>query len=61
MNRKSALERLDGLRLQVEAHMKKLRDHSTSADVPHWRSEIESRIQQMEETLPVLGRKTSRE
>ena len=61
MNRKGALKKLNGLMPRVEVHLEKLRTAPESQDVPHWCAELESWLRQMEELLPVLGRKTSRE
>ena len=61
MRRKDALRRLNGLSPQVEEHLGKIRDNPSGPDVPHWVTEIENWIRQMEAVLPYVGDKTAAE
>jgi hypothetical protein len=59
MNRKDALKRLKGLAPRIEEHLSKIADDPTSRDVPHWMTEINTWIEQMEDMLDHVGEKTS--
>lgn len=58
ISRKRALERIDGLALQVEKHLGKLATEPGARASSHWRYEVRLLIGQMRDALPHVGRKT---
>jgi hypothetical protein len=61
MRRKDVLRRLNGLAPRVEEHLDKISADPSGRDVPHWRSEVESWVRQVEEMLSHVGAKTAKE
>jgi hypothetical protein len=61
MNRKRALNRIDGLAPRIEEHIAKIADHSESWDLAHWITEVNSWIEQVEKLLPAIGNRTAAE
>ena len=59
MKRKDALKRLNALLALVLTHLEKLQTQMSDFDYNHWRWEAANWIQQMEEVLPHVGRKTA--
>lgn len=59
ISRKFALKRLNGLAPRVEDHLIKLAANPENREVPHWITETESWLQQMEDVMPHVGKKTS--
>jgi hypothetical protein len=57
--RKRALIRLQGLRFQVEVHLRKISDNPASDTVAHWRKEILTWLEQMDAMLRQVGVKTA--
>jgi len=61
IGRKDALKRLNGLALQVKAHLGKLIANRESRDVPHWKAEVAAWLGQMESLSSHVGKKTGTE
>jgi len=59
LSRKDALKRLEGLSIQVIIHLDKLTESPESCDASHWRGEIKSWLEQMENVADATGKKTS--
>ena len=59
--RKDALKRLRSLLLQVDKHIEALATEPDATSVSHWKHEARNWLQQMEEMLPHVGKKTSAE
>ncbi|RIH86700.1 hypothetical protein Mterra_01367 [Calidithermus terrae] len=59
MDRKKALERLEGLSPEVEKHLRKLRDEPNSQAASYWAKEIAGWLEQMEKVVGDTGKKTS--
>ncbi len=59
MGRKKALERIEGLIPRVEAHLREIEEKPESWALSHWKHEIRNWLQQMEDVLSQVGRKTA--
>jgi len=59
--RKDALKRLRSLLLQVDKHIEALASEPDATSVAAWKHEARNWLQQMEEMLPHVGKKTSAE
>jgi hypothetical protein len=59
--RKHALERVQSLALVVEEHLAKIQTNPGQSSIPHWEREIRNWLQQMEELLTHVGKKTAAE
>ena len=58
-SRKSAIKRLEGLRVQVEAHLGKMEALPNDPAVGHWRAEIRGWLAQMTDSLRHVGSRTA--
>jgi len=61
ISRKQALNRMEGLQFEVEAHLKAIYENPHSRDVEHWKTEIRAFISQIERLSAHTGKKTSAE
>lgn len=61
ISRRDALKRLQGLAPRVTEHLEQLAADPESWDVPHWRGEVRTWLDQMREILPHVGKKTGQE
>jgi hypothetical protein len=61
ISRKDALKRLEALAERVIEHLRYLAQEPDSLDVPHWRHETRNWLNQMEEVLHAVGKKTGSE
>jgi hypothetical protein len=59
--RKRALERLGSFAVRVEEHLAKIAANPGHSSVPHWGHEVRNWLEQMEEMLRHVGKKTSGE
>lgn len=61
ISRKDALRRLSGLVPELEKHLKKIATEPNCPAAEHWKYEIENFLELMEEMLPHVGHKTSKD
>jgi hypothetical protein len=59
IRRKDALKTLQGLAPQVDAHLEKIAAKPGHSSLSKWKGEIRTWLQQMEDLLPHVGKKTA--
>jgi hypothetical protein len=56
--RKQALNRMEGLRRQVELHLSWITDQPEAQCLSHWQGEVQALLQQIEDLAGRVGKKT---
>lgn len=56
--RKQALNRMAGLRRQVEIHLRWIADNPDAQSLAHWQGEVRELLQQIEDLVGQVGKKT---
>jgi hypothetical protein len=56
--RRKAIERLNGLRPQVELHLAKIHEQPDAREQNHWRAEVRGWLRSMDRELGQIGKRT---